>query len=259
MRGRGTSTANRPRNSTGSNTRAVVPSRHGCRSASRTCPSPVRWSRSLGHSRPQRIADDTLWNIGHVNPGEHVNHCAIDEIEHASRRRGDPRAESRSPRCQIHRWPAQHFLHPLLFSACVAGRSTSKTLTWASSSWHRYSKRPPCAGSQVVPYSTLSAGAFGAYAREGRRPTPPLSRTARHREPTPTYYDEGDARQHNCRQLAAERLARFRQHHGKHVEVIEHRADHLLLAWGGTTGVRSALEGVRSHRPWAGPDDRPRL
>ena len=35
MRGRGASTASRPRNSTGSNTTSVVPSRHGCRSCSR--------------------------------------------------------------------------------------------------------------------------------------------------------------------------------------------------------------------------------
>ena len=36
MRGRGTSTVSRPRNSIGSNTTSVVPSRHGCRSCSRT-------------------------------------------------------------------------------------------------------------------------------------------------------------------------------------------------------------------------------
>jgi len=45
-RGRGTSTASRPRNSTGSNTTCVVPSPHGCLSASRTWPSAVTASRA---------------------------------------------------------------------------------------------------------------------------------------------------------------------------------------------------------------------
>jgi len=69
MRGRGTSTASRPRNSTGSNTTSVVPSRHGCRSCHRTRFSSVRRIRFyLDMNARDEVR--VVWMSAH--PGDHV-------------------------------------------------------------------------------------------------------------------------------------------------------------------------------------------